>query len=215
MRMAYAVLNAKRSENAWAVPVIKGVKVKIEPIPGTALMEPKGNPIEIQDGDGYTTVFPGGWYMERRFPKSGLHRAGNNGAQLLFIEGESSLLMLSSDDYPPRFQRTWVFRRGNQLDLTVYLEANISERKKRLATPKWALEPIQDYETGIQKHLRWAQSAYGLRPLKQRSDAPDWVRDIYFNITFHCHAAHGRINVTFADIEQKRGIHFAGLSFGT
>lgn len=182
--------------------MIKGVKVKIEPIPGTALMEPRGNLIEIQDGKGYATVFPGGWYMERRSPRSGLHRAGNNGAQLLFIEGESTLLMLSSDDYPPRFQRTWAFRSGDQLELTVYLEANISERQKQLSTPKWTLEPVQDYEIGIQKYLKWAQKAYGLELLKQRSDAPDWVQDICFNITFHCHAAHGRANVTFSDIEQ-------------
>ena len=182
--------------------LIKGVKVKVDPIPGTALMEASGNPIEIQDGKGYTTVFPAGWYMARRIPQSGIYQAGNNGAQLLFIEGERTLLMLSSDDYPPRFQRTWAFRKGDQLELTVYLEANISERQKQLSTPNWTLEPVQDYETGIQKYLQWSQKAYGLEPLKQRPDAPDWVQDICFNITFHCHAAHGRVNVTFADIER-------------
>lgn len=191
--------------------LIKGVKVKVDPIPGTSLMEPSGYPIEIEDGKGYTTVFPAGWYMERRIPQSGIEHAGNNGAQLLFIEGESTIFMLLSDDYPPRFQRTWAFRDGDHLELTVYLEANISERRKQLSTPRWTLEPVGDYETGIQKYLHWVQKAYDLKPLKQRSDAPDWVQDICFNISFHCHATHGRVNVTFADIErilEKVSDHF-------
>jgi hypothetical protein len=182
--------------------LIKGVKVKVDPIPGTALIEPGGYRFDIEDGNGGTIVFPGGWYMARRIPQSGIYRAGNNGVQLLFIQGDQTLLALSSEDYPPRFQRTWAFRKGDQLELTVYLEANISERKKQLITPNWKLEPIQDYEKGIQKYQQWAHQEYGLEPLSQRKDAPDWVQDICFNITFHCQAAHGRVNVTFADIER-------------
>ncbi|MBN1248014.1 MAG: hypothetical protein JXC32_10180 [Anaerolineae bacterium] len=85
--------------------------------------------------------------------------------------------------------------------MTVYLEANACCRKARLSTPTWTLEPIADYEAGIERYLRWVQSAYGLRPLASRPDTPDWVNDICLNITFHCHANHGRVNVTFSDIE--------------
>jgi hypothetical protein len=180
---------------------IKGVKVKVDPVQGTSLMEAGGNPVQIEDGKGYSTIFPSGWYMVPRIPQSGLH-AGANGAQHLFIEGESSLLMLSSDDYPPRFQRTWAFREGDQIALTVYLESNISSRGKQISTPAWTLEPVPDHETGMKKYLKWVQRAYGLEPLEQRADAPEWVQDICFNITFHCHANHGRVNVTFTDIER-------------
>jgi len=180
---------------------IKGVKVKIDPVSGTSLMESGGNSVEIEDGQGYTTIFPSGWYMAPRIPQSGILPASANGAQLLFVEGEGSLLMLSSDDHPPRFQRYWAFRQGDQLALTVYLESNVSNRQKQISTPNWTLEPVPGYETGIQQYLKWVQHAYGLEPLGKRSDAPDWVDDICLNITFHCHANHGRVNVTFADIE--------------
>jgi hypothetical protein len=122
--------------NASMQHLVKGVKVKVDPVPGTALVEAGGNPVEIQDGQGYTTVFPSGWYMAPRVPQSGMLHAGANGAQHLFIEGEGSLLMLSSDDCPPRFQRYWAFRQGDQLALTVYLESNVSSRLCEESRPK-------------------------------------------------------------------------------
>jgi hypothetical protein len=181
---------------------IKGIKIKINPIPGTSLMESGGNPVQIEDGKGYTTVFPSGLYMVSRLPQSELLHPGSNGSQHLFIEGDNSLLMLSSNDYPPRFQRYWFFRNGAQLALTVYLEANVSGRQSQLSTPYWTLESIPDYQTGVKKHLKWIQEAYGLEPLTQRADVPDWVHKICLNITFHCHANHGQVNVTFADMER-------------
>lgn len=180
---------------------IKGLKVKIEPVPGTSLIEAGGNLVEIEDGKGYSTVFPMGWYPAARLPQSRIKSPGSNGSQHLFIEAENSLWMLSSHDYPPRFQRYWAFREGDHLALTVYLESNVSERQKQISTPKWTLEPVPDYRAGVEKHLQWVQQAYGLAPLGQRKDAPSWVQDICFNITFHCQAAYGRVNVTFADIE--------------
>ena len=181
--------------------LIKGIKVKIDTIPGIALVEAGGNLVELEDGKGYTTVFPMGWYPTARIPQSGILPIGENSAQHMFIQGDGSLYMLSSNDYPPRFQRYWAFREGNQLSLTIYLEANVSDRQAQMSTPNWTLKPIADIETGVQQHLKWIQAAYDLEPLGQRTDAPAWVNDICMNITFHCHANHGRVNVTFADIE--------------
>jgi hypothetical protein len=191
----------------WQVQVstadlIKGVKVKVETVPGISIMEAGGNPVEIEDGKGYSTIFPSGWYMTPRIPQSGFMHPGANGSQHLFIEGENNLMMLSSDDYPPRFQRYWFDRKDNELALTVYLESNVSDRQTKLSTPNWTLEPIINYEKGILKHMAWVQDAYGLKPIAQRADAPDWIHDLCFNITFHCHANHGRMNVTFSDIER-------------
>jgi hypothetical protein len=181
---------------------IKGIKVKVDPIPGIALVEAGGNLVEIEEGKGYTTVFPMGWYPAARIPQSGILPIGENSSQHMFFQGDDSLFMLSSDDYPPRFQRYWVFREGNQLSLTIYLESNISNRKKHISSLNWTLEPIENIEIGVQKHLEWVQAAYGLSPLEDRQDAPEWVESICMNITFHCHANHGRVNVTFSDIEK-------------
>jgi hypothetical protein len=182
--------------------LIKGIKVRVDSIPGTSLVEAGGNLVEIEEGYGYTTVFPLGWYPAARLPQSGILPIGENSAQHMFIEGPDSLYMLSSNDYPPRFQRYWAFREGDQLSLTVYLEANVCNRQRQISTPNWILEPIANYETGIQQHKKWIQEAYGLKPIGQHTDAPDWINDICLNITFHCHANHGRVNVTFSDIEK-------------
>ncbi|MCK4962537.1 MAG: hypothetical protein KAS19_08620, partial [Anaerolineales bacterium] len=144
---------------------IKGIKIRIDSIPGTALVEAGGNLVEIEEGKGYRTVFPMGWYPAARLPQSGILPIGENSAQHMFIEGPDSLYMLSSDDYPPRFQRYWAFREGDQLSLTVYLEANVCNRQRQISTPNWTLEPIADYETGIQQHKKWIQEAYGLEPI--------------------------------------------------
>jgi hypothetical protein len=180
---------------------IKGIKIRVDSIPGTALVEAGGNLVEIEDGKGYTTVFPMGWYPAARIPQSGILPVGENSAQYMFFKGEDSLFMLSSNDYPPRFQRYWAFRDGENLSLTIYLEANVSDRKQQMSTPIWKLEPFADYEAGVNQHKKWMQRAYGLQPLGKRTDTPGWVKDISMNITFHCHANHGRVNVTFPDIE--------------
>ena len=78
----------------------------------------------------------------------------------------------------------------------------MSDRQNQISSPNWDPETVPDYETGIQKHLQWVQEAYDLLPIERRPDVPDWVHDICFNITFHCQANHGRVNVTFADIEK-------------
>jgi hypothetical protein len=181
---------------------IKGIKVRVEPISGIALVEAGGNLVEIEEDKVYTTVFPMGWYPAARLPQSGKLPVGENSAQHIFIQGPDSLYMLSSDDYPPRFQRYWAFRDGDQISLTIYLEANVSNRQGKMSTPNWILEPVANYETGIQQHKKWMQEAYGLKPIGQRTDAPDWIKDICLNITFHCHANHGRVNVAFSDIEE-------------
>lgn len=188
--------------NAKMQHPIKGIKVKVDSIPGISLVEAGGNLVEIEEGKGYTTVFPMGWYPASRIPQSGILPIGENSSQHMFFQGDDTLFMLSSDDYPPRFQRFWAFRDGDQLSLTIYLESNISNRKKQLSSPNWTLEPIADIETGVQQHLKWVQTAYDLKPLGERKDAPNWVNDICMNITFHCHANHGRVNVTFSDIEK-------------
>lgn len=180
---------------------IKGIKVKVGAVLGTSLIEAGGNLVEIEDGKGYTTVFPMGWYPAARIPQSGILPVGENSAQHMFFQGDDSLLMLSSDDYPPRFQRYWAFREGGKLSLTIYLEANVSSRQQQMSSPTWILEPVADFDTGVQKHKKWMQVAYGLKPLGQRADAPEWVSQICMNITFHCHANHGRVNVTFSDLE--------------
>jgi hypothetical protein len=183
--------------------LIKGIKVALGSIPGTSVTITGDDPVELEAGRGFAAVFPSGWYTMPRIPLSGIRPTHANGSQHLFIEGADSLWLLSSDDHPPRFQRYWAFREGDQLELTVYLEANVSGREKQLTTPNWTLEPVADYQAGIQKHRDWMTSAYDLAPLAQREDTPEWVQDICLNITFHCHANHGRLNVTFADIERN------------
>ena len=55
---------------------IKGVKVKVDPVTGTSLLEAGGNLVEIEVGQGYTTVFPSAWTMSPRVPQSGILPAG-------------------------------------------------------------------------------------------------------------------------------------------
>ncbi|MBN1248015.1 MAG: hypothetical protein JXC32_10185 [Anaerolineae bacterium] len=86
---------------AEMVHPIKGVKITVDPVPGTSVVEAAGNPVDLGDGQGHTTVFPSSWYLATRIPQSGIRRVGTNFAQHLYIHGNGSLLMLSSDDYPP------------------------------------------------------------------------------------------------------------------
>jgi hypothetical protein len=58
--------------------------------------------------------------------------------------------MLSSDDYPPRFQRTWAFRTGDQLELTVYLEANTSERREPSLITRFLSNSSRGHNQGFQ-----------------------------------------------------------------
>ena len=189
--------------NASMNDPIKGIKVEVGPVPGNGVMAGGGSAIQIEDGRAYSTVFPCGYHPFQKIPQSGVRYTGTNIGQFLFITREDGILMLRSEDYPPRYQRYWLFRNGDQCKLMVYLEANACERKPQCSTPTWYLEPVKDINAGMVRHVEWMKKAYGTKPLAERDDAPDWVRNICMNVTFHCRASHGKVLHTFPQMEER------------
>lgn len=189
--------------SAGTADPIKGIKVEVEPLPCSKIGVSPGyvhNPFDKRDV--FTLVFPMGYYPFQRLPQSGI-QAESTHSQFLIVQGEGKTLLLRGTDYPPRFQRYWLFRQGDKARLVVYLEADAYQRKRRCLTPIWYLEPVADIETGFRRHFAWVEKTYGLKPLESRPDAPDWVRDICLKVSFYCRAGDGRVRHTFDQIKER------------
>ena len=189
--------------NASMDDPIKGIKVEVESIPGSEIVTGGGHALQIEDGSVYSAAFPCGYYPFQNKPQSGVRYTETNFGQFLFIRGENGTMMLRSEDYPPRYQRYWLFRNGDQCKLVVYLEANACEREPQCSTPIWHLEPVKNVEAGMIRHVEWMKEAYGAKPLAERDDAPDWVRNICMNVTFHARSSHGKVLHTFSQMEER------------
>jgi hypothetical protein len=64
----------------------------------------------------------------------------------------------------------------------------------RVTVPRWRLARASSLEEGLQTHVAHIERAFGLEPFAERTDAPQWMRDVAMVTTLH-------------------GMHFTGYVF--
>ncbi len=183
---------------------IKGIKVEVYPIPGKYLSMFPGWETGIPEDNPVQLAFPSGYYPYQIIPQSGT-RAISLDAQCFIISDpeHKKYLLFRGTDYPPRFQKFWLFREKDTVRLLCYSEGNASERDFIYTTPEWYIESMPNLEIGFRKHQAWMEKVYGLKYLEQRPDAPEWINDLNMNITFECRAGHGRVCHTFDQVSER------------
>ena len=182
---------------------IKGIKVEVSAVPGHTVYVSPGKIIRVLENKPLLFAYPHATYIAGQ-PWTGT-KVKNMHAQAFVITGDKAEtpLLVRSKEYPPRFKGYWLSREGDGVRLGTYLEANAFDRQLKCSTPVWYLEPVPDVQTGYNRHFEWMEEAYGTRPLEERDDAPDWVKDICMCIKITCHAKNGEVHYTFAQIEER------------
>jgi len=188
--------------------LVKGIKVAIEPLPLGTLLVPLGHTVNLQAGEpGRAFVFPGGYYPRRHTSSTGVTPSSGPlpiwAAQFALLRAADQTLYLHGEQYPPHVKKLWIYREGDHQTLHLYDEALVYQRDTTFSTTTWYLETVEDWHDAVDEYAAWMTSAYGMRPLADRSDVQPWLEALGLVVLLHGIGSNSLVGHTFVEMAER------------
>ena len=170
--------------------LIKGVRVRIRPLPLGTVIIPDGGELNLKEGDpGKVFVYPGGYYPLRHLSSTGVEPYAGPlptwAAQFAIVRTDNQSLFLSAREYPPRVKKIWVYKKGLNQEIYLYSEANASQRSTKYVAPTWTLETVKDWRSAVMDYSQWMAEAFQIKAFNERSNVKSWFKEINLMVIFH------------------------------
>lgn len=107
---------------------------------------------------------------------------------------------LRSLDERVRDKRFVLIQRGETVDAELIFEQYAQDIDTSIEVPTWEVGPCASIKEAYGRHMKHIEKAYGLIPWKQRSDVPDWAKEISLVIAIHCQHWSGYIFNDYAKV---------------
>lgn len=112
---------------------------------------------------------------------------------LIIKKADGKLIYFRSLDNRVREKKFAFFRRGDTLDVELIFEEIATCMQDSVTVPEWEVGTCDSIEETYKIHTEHVEKSYGLVKWEERSDVPDWAREISLVAAIHCQHWTGHI----------------------